>query len=391
MRWSDRRWFDCQRVTGSDLDQQRAISPTMLLYSDLLLMISEHLREDPGSLNRICLTCQDAHATITKILYQRVELHRARAIEMFCTTILEGRSTLRSIPQWLWIGPAHYGRHPEIVYLVSRLRRTLNLLPNLRVLTFTPTAKSFGEIYPGLLECPFKLKSFAAPYQTNLSFVQFLHHQPSIEILRLHDLDTEPPRALAIVKHINDNFSQTILLPNLKLLAADPRVISTLIVGRPVSHVEISVGSCFSGNDDTLRQLVEALAQTSVPLVSLKHNLGNLRIHFWGTKFLHQLKTTGIKSTLKSLWVYLPIVMRPVFRTSSALGPMGAHISRTFGSQLDGFTCLNSFELSLGGFALLDSSPEEIAEAFGDAGKLETWKSYCDTLEQVTLYGVTLR
>ncbi|KDN45558.1 hypothetical protein RSAG8_04882, partial [Rhizoctonia solani AG-8 WAC10335] len=363
----------------------------MLLYSDLLIMISEYLREDPGSLYHLCLTCRYAHATITQILYQRVQLHRARTIEMFCTTILEGSANLHSIPQYLWVGPAHYGRHSQVVYLVSRFRRTLNLLPNLRALTFTPTAKSFGEIYAGLLECPFKLQNFTAPYQTNLSFVQFLQSQPSIETLRLHDPDTEPPRALSIVKHINELLAQGTLLPNLQLLAADPRVLSALAVDRPISHIEISVGSCCPCEEETLSGLVEALARTSVPLASLKHNLGNLRIHFWGTKFLHQLKTTHIRFTLKSLWVYLPMIMGPVFRASLDIGPMGAHVSRTFGSQLDGFTCLNSFELSLDGFALLDLSPEEIAEAFGDAGKLETWKSYCKTLERVTLYGVTLQ
>ncbi|CAE7112136.1 unnamed protein product [Rhizoctonia solani] len=318
------------------------------------------------------MTCRYAHAAVTQILYQRVELHRVRAIEIFCGTILQGRTSLRSIPQSLWIGPAHYGRHPEFVHLVPRLRKALNLLSNLRALTFTPTAKSFGEIYDSLREPPFKLESFAAPYHINPSFVQFLQNQPSIETLRLHDLDTEPPRSVSIVKHINDLSSHGTLLPKLKLLAADPRVLSTLVINRPVSHVEISVGSCFSGPEEALRDLVKALARTSVPLVSLKHNLGNLRIHFWGTKFLHQLKTTDIQFTLKSLWIYLPGVMRPVFRTSSGIGPMGAHISRTFGSQLDGFTCLSSFELSLGGFTLSDPSPKEIAEVFGDAGKLET-------------------
>ncbi|KDN45559.1 hypothetical protein RSAG8_04883, partial [Rhizoctonia solani AG-8 WAC10335] len=252
----------------------------MLLYSDLLIMISEYLREDPGSLYHLCLTCRYAHATVTQILYQRVQLHRARTIEMFCTTILEGSASLHSIPQYLWVGPAHYGRHSQVVYLVSRLRRTLNLLPNLRALTFTPTAKSFGEIYAGLLECPFKLQNFTAPYQTNLSFVQFLQSQPSIETLRLHDPDTEPPRALSIVKHINELLAQGTLLPNLKLLAADPRVLSALAVDRPISHIEISVGSCCPCEEETLSGLVEALARTSVPLASLKHNLGNLRIHF---------------------------------------------------------------------------------------------------------------
>ncbi|CAE6432533.1 unnamed protein product [Rhizoctonia solani] len=365
----------------------------MLPYSDLLIMISEYLGDDPSSLCSFCLACRCAHAVVTPVLYQRVVLHRARAIELFCATVLEGRASLHPIPQYLWIGPAHYGRHPEIVYLVSRLRRTLNLLPNLRALTFTPTAKSFGEIYSGLLECPFRLQTLAVPYHTNLSFVQFLQRQPSIETLRLHDLDTEPPRAPLIVKHINDLSTQGALLPHLKLLSADPRVLSTLVIGRPISHVEISVGSCLSGEQEVLKDLVKALAQTSVPLVSLNHNLRNIRIHLWGTKFLHQLKTTRIKSTLQTIRVYLPVIMRPVLFGSiaSTIGPLGARMSRTFGSQLDEFTSLNSFELSLDGYTFPDSFPEGIAEAFGDANKLATWKSYCKTLEQVTLYGVTLQ
>ncbi|CAE6458794.1 unnamed protein product, partial [Rhizoctonia solani] len=365
---------------------------TMLLYSDLLVMISEYLREDPGSLSRLCLTCRYVHAAVIEVLYQRVVLHRARAIEIFCTTILEGRPGLRLIPWYLWVGPAQYGRHPEIVYLVSRLRRTLNLLPKLQVLTFTATAKSFGNVYSGLLECPFKLRTLAAPYHTNLSLVQFLQSQPSVETLRLHDLDTEPPRALSIVQHINDLSAQGDFLPHLKFLSADPRVLSALVAGRPISHVEISVGSWLSGEPQALRGLIEALTRTSVPLVSLKHNLRNIRIHLWGTKFLNQLKTTCIKSTLNSLHVTLPVIMRPVLeRASSAIGPMGAHISRTFGSQLDGFTTLNNFELSLDGITFSDSSLEEIIAVLGDMSELRTWRSYCETLERVTLYGVTLQ
>ncbi|KAH7339881.1 hypothetical protein B0J17DRAFT_716872 [Rhizoctonia solani] len=363
----------------------------MLLYSDLLIMIFEYLREDPGSLCRLCLTCRHVHSVVIDVLYQRVVLHRARAIEIFCTTILEGRASLRPIPWSLWVGPAQYGRHPEIVYLVSRLRRTLNLLPKLQVLTFTATAKSFGNVYSGLLECPFKLRTLAAPYHTNLSLVQFLQSQPSIETLRLHDLDTEPPRALSIVEHIKYISVQGDFLPRLEVLSADPKVLSTLLAGRPISHVEISIGSWLSGEPEALRNLVEALAQTSVPLVSLKHNLRNIRIHLWGTKFLNQIKTTRIKSTLSSLHVALPVIMRPVLeRASSAVGPMGAHISRTFGSQLDGFTSLSNFELSLDGITFSDSSLEEITAVFGDMSELGTWRSYCETLERVTLYGVTL-
>ncbi|ELU37695.1 Cl-channel protein [Rhizoctonia solani AG-1 IA] len=285
----------------------------MLLYWDLFIMISEYLREDLDSLCHLCLACRHTHAAATQVLYRNVMLHRPRAIEMFCTTILEGTVDLCSIPQYLWIGPGYYHRHPEVVYLVSRLRRTLNLLPNLRDLTFTPTAKSFGEIYSGLLECPFKLKSLSAPYHTNTSLVQFLQTQPSIETLSLYDLDTEPPRAPLIVEHINCIAAQGTFLPNLKFLSADPRVLSALVAGKPISHVEISVGSRLSSEPEVLRHLVEALAQTSVPLISLKHNLRTMRIHLWGTKFLRQLGTTRIKSTLETLSVRLPIDMRPLF------------------------------------------------------------------------------
>ncbi|CAE6374885.1 unnamed protein product [Rhizoctonia solani] len=365
----------------------------MLLYSDLLIMISEYLHEDLDSLIHLCLACRYAHAAVTQVLYKRVVLHRARAIEMFCSTMLEGRSGLRSIPQYLWVGPAHYHRYPEVVYLVSRLRRTLNLLPNLRDLTFTPTAKSFGEIYSGLLECPFKLEALSVPYHTNIHLVQFLQSQPSIESLSLYDLDTEPPRAPSIVDHIKDISSRSTLLPNLKFLSADPRVLSALVTGRPISHIEISVGSCLSSEPEVLRHLVEGLARTSVPLVSLKHNLRTIRIHLWGTKFLHQLKTTRVRSTLESLSVCLPIVMRPLFlgHTSTTVGAVGALISRTLGSQLDGFTSLKGFELSLDGFTLADSLPEEIAGVLSNANKLTTWRSYCGTLERVVLYGVSLQ
>jgi hypothetical protein len=285
----------------------------MLLYLDLLIMISEYLNDDLISLCRLCLACRYAHAAVTQVLYKRVVLHRPRVIEMFCTTILEGRAGLRSIPQYVWIGPADYHRHPEVVYLVPRLRRTLSLLPDLQELTLTPTAKSFGGIYSGLLECPFKLRALSVPYHTDLCLVQFLQTQPSIETLRLYDLDTEPPRAPSIVENINNISAQNGFLPNLRFLSADPRVVSALVTGRPISSIEISVGSCLSSEPEVLKHLVEALARTSVPLVSLKQNLRTIRVHLWGTKFLHQLKTTRVTSTLETLSVCLPIVTRPLF------------------------------------------------------------------------------
>lgn len=67
------------------------------------------------------------------------------------------------------------------------------------------------------------------------------------------------------------------------------------------------------------------------------------------------------------------------------------HISRVFASDLDKFDNLESFGLSLDGFQLTHLTAEEVSESFGNLDQLKTWRSYCSTLQSVTLYGMELR
>jgi hypothetical protein len=45
----------------------------------------------------------------------------------------------------------------------------------------------------------------------------------------------------------------------------------------------------------------------------------------------------------------------------------------------------------MGPFGVSDLSAEEIAEAFGNMGRFATRKLYCETLQKVRLYGITLQ
>ena len=72
------------------------------------------------------------------------------------------------------------------------------------------------------------------------------------------------------------------------------------------------------------------------------------------------------------------------------MGPV-VHVSRTFADELEGFSNLESFELSLEGFQLAHPSAAEVSEAFNTLENLESWKSYCPTLRKVTLYGTELK
>ncbi|KAG8721014.1 hypothetical protein FRC08_016324 [Ceratobasidium sp. 394] len=268
----------------------------------------------------------------------------------------------------------------------------LRALPRLRHLTLTPMAKSFGELFNGMEGCGFALRSLTVSYHTQPSFARFLQKQPSITHLRLFDPDTEPPRAYKLVSSINEPSATEPFLPHLEYVSADPRVLVSLVVGRPVSEVEITIGACLSNEQDELNKLVTALTQTAVPITSITHTLRTVRIHLWGNRFLQQLKETSVCSSLRSLAVCLPQIMRPVFllRTSANIRPI-AHISQLFAKELGEFSCLEAFELSLHGFRLSDPSAEEIAESFGGVDKLETWKSFCRTLQRVVLYGTELK
>ncbi|KAG8734935.1 hypothetical protein FRC10_011210, partial [Ceratobasidium sp. 414] len=68
-----------------------------------------------------------------------------------------------------------------------------------------------------------------------------------------------------------------------------------------------------------------------------------------------------------------------------------AYVSQLFAKELGEFGGLEAFELSLDGFRLSDPSAEEVADSFGDINKLETWKSFCRTLQRVVLYGTELK
>jgi hypothetical protein len=284
----------------------------MLPYHDLLIMIFESLSEDPTSLRYLSLVNRQTHAAAAWVLYRTVTLHQLQSVDLFCTTIITGSENLRSLVQSLWIGPPSYDRCPGVVALLPRIRTTLKMLPKLRHLTLTPMAKSFGELFHGLLDCSFSLESLTVSYHTQHSFAQFLQSQPSITHLRLHDPDTEPPRAYNLVSSIKDLSAAEPFLPHLEYISADPRVVASVVAGRPVSHVEIIVGACLSREPDELKKLVAALPQSSVPVTSITHTLRTVRIHLWGNRFLQQLKDTRIHSTLRSLTIRLPQIMRPV-------------------------------------------------------------------------------
>lgn len=284
----------------------------MLPYHDLLVTISEYLLNDPSSLLIFCRANSQTHAAAVRILYNNVVLHSLRSIDSFCNTILTGSHSLRPLIKTLWIGPAFHDRCPGIVALVPRIAATLRPLPNLRDLTLTPMAKSFGELFTSLLDCDFRLDNLKASYHIHHSFVRFLQSQPSITRLYLHDPDTEPPRSYNLVSSINAFSAKGAFLPNLQSVSADPGVLISLVPGRPVSHVEITVGACKYNEQDVLISLVTSLSQSAAPIVSIAHVPKTIRIHLWGHKLLQRLKTTHIRSTLKNLTVSLPQILRPL-------------------------------------------------------------------------------
>ena len=72
------------------------------------------------------------------------------------------------------------------------------------------------------------------------------------------------------------------------------------------------------------------------------------------------------------------------------MGPV-VHVSRTFADELNGFSNLESFELSLEGFKLAHPPAVDVSLAFDTLEDLKSWKSYCPTLRNVTLYGTELK
>lgn len=285
----------------------------MLPYHDLLLSIFEYLSNDLASLLHLCLVNRQTYAASTQVLYKNVVLHSLPSIDVFCCTVVNGPHHRRPFIQSLWLGPVAHDRCPGIVALVPRIRTMLQVLPRLRHLTLTPMAKSFGELFTGLTGCSFKLESLTVSYHIHPSFARFLQNQPSITHLQLFDSDTEPPRAYNVVSSINELSTTQPLLPDLEYVSADPRVLASVLAGRPISHVNITVGACLSSEHDELRKLVAALTQTAVPVASITHTLRTVRIHLWGIKFLHQLKETCVRHSLRDLTICLPQIMRPVF------------------------------------------------------------------------------
>lgn len=80
-------------------------------------------------------------------------------------------------------------------------------------------------------------------------------------------------------------------------------------------------------------------------------------------------------------------------QSSATMGGMGPtlHISRTFANELDGFSNLESFEISLEGFQLAQPPAEDVLAAFDSLENIESWKLHCPTLRRVTLYGTELK
>jgi hypothetical protein len=200
-----------------------------------------------------------ACAGIAPSLYRSVTLKNRKSIEIFCGTIVNGRTELRYYPRTVAFSPKKT-LIKTLNTLVLHIQKALGLMTSLVDLTLALPSKTVKAIFRDAHVSPI-LCRLSCPLVAQTGFKRFLLEQSMItDIVVLGDV-----RGKINVGTLIRNPDET-LLPNLESVSANYDTLTALIPGRPLKH--ISTGPAILSVPH-FQNFGATLAQSSAPIHSL--------------------------------------------------------------------------------------------------------------------------
>ncbi|KAL5634321.1 hypothetical protein ACGC1H_002408 [Rhizoctonia solani] len=333
----------------------------------------------------LTLVNKSYNGIVTPILYREVHLEQVQAIEAFSKTMMTGRPILCEYPMLLdltynWPG---WVLSDLPYFLVPEITQILMHVPNLTSLRLS-VEQSMAEYLTEKPQFPFKLRRLAMMPINDASFINFLKTQPEIEEVSfwVDDEDSEYRWS------VDPTPLQPNILPNLKWIQSDSNTISIIVPHRPVAYVHII---------ETLHDL-EVHREIAKSLVPLKHLTE--RIELWEYPWESGIVSRCLPS-LKFCWYSLTTYSLQISGNFPGSGLPKAelllkerdtpsHGLEILRNSLSTFTTLKKFSLIYWDYSPQRFSPE-FCRAIPELSRFDVWQESCPSLEEVTLFRITLK
>ncbi|KAG8708511.1 hypothetical protein FRC11_006417 [Ceratobasidium sp. 423] len=341
---------------------------------------------------RLALLNKHYNRISTPILYEVVVLVNPRSSLAFSRTLVTGRPVLREHVKSLEILHAPPNTPDNLPSLKLAIKELLMHAPKVTDLTLI-----IGRgLYQYLFEqpsFPFVLRRFCVESIPELEswLIRFLETQTQIESLRvvgtgMYDLKRYPTGAISPL--------ESHLLPNLKEIEAMPTTIANLVPNRPVSRVYVDNSLCIW---DGFGRAHSAFQRSSALLTHLSATLApELGTDSWETEILcffeeiEWSKESMVELVLKLVHWKLSFDYESLLALlKSSANP--SHGFEKLRNQLSEFCSLKKFRLECDWFFRDEILPIEFCNTVPELSQFGLWKESCPLLEEVTIFGVSLR
>ncbi|KAL5634312.1 hypothetical protein ACGC1H_002400 [Rhizoctonia solani] len=320
---------------------------------------------------------------VTLILYRKVDLRGSETLKAFSETMATGRPILREYPTSLHIVYWPFAQDNDPAYLRPTTKHILMNVPNLNHLRLA-TRESMTRYLIEDPRYPFKLRQLEMTPIREAIFIDFLRSQPEIEDVSFWAQDKLQglPRWRADATSLQPD-----ILPKLRSIKSDEIDISFLVPHHPVANLtffEVLQGF----------EVHKEVAKSLVPLECLTEHI-ELREHPWDSEIASKC-FSSLDFCWSSLNNYsLQLSPRtPKLDDQSALSFLKQRGTRSHGldvlrNRLSAFTVLRKFSLGFYYHKRHDLTPE-FCKTVPELSRFDLWQESCPSLEEVTLFGVTL-
>ncbi|EUC62867.1 hypothetical protein RSOL_460560 [Rhizoctonia solani AG-3 Rhs1AP] len=297
--------------------------------------------------------------------------------------MVTGRPILREYPTSLHIIHWPFVRDSDPAYLRPAIKQILMNVPNLDHLRLA-TRESMTRYLIEDPRYPFRLRQLEMTPTRETIFVEFLRSQPEIEDVSFWTQD----KLEGSSRWRADTTSlQPDILPKLRSIKSDETDISFLVPDHPVANLTLF---------EVLRsvQVHKEIGKSLVPLKRLTEHI-ELREQPWDSEIVSKC-FPSLDFCWGSLSSYsLQLTPRsPELDDHSALSFLKQRGTRWHGlevlrKKLSAFTALRKFNLSFYYHKYHDLTPE-FCQTVPELSRFDVWEESCPSLEEVTLFGVTL-
>ncbi|KAJ1300052.1 hypothetical protein OPQ81_011172 [Rhizoctonia solani] len=352
--------------------------PTELVY----MMVSDHL-----AAAALTLVNRYYNHIVTPILYGEITLEGCIALKAFGGTLATGRPILRQYPRSLYLFHYPENAHNDTECLKQTIRQILMHVPNLvdLHLTLNPLVVRYLLKEP---KYPFMLGKLRMVPTKDSLFIEFLKTQPHIEHLHLMSGSGDDDLYFKPGWHGVSTTLEPQILPNLKSIKSDKASVSFLTPHHPVTSI-----SLFQSHKDL--DFHKDLAKSSAPLERLSECIQLWEVP-WETGIVSRC-LPSLEFCQQSLREYSLDIVGTDYRLiqCSVLLFLKNRDDPSYGLSsvkkgLSAFPELEKFRLNFHIDWYNDLTPQ-FCETVPELSEFGVWKESCPKLQEVTLFGVTLK